>query len=127
MDRMIKISIRAVPMSPGHFAAKLASTGDVLIVSSRMPFLDAARRLLELGHAADTVLVMQHGEAESLRATIGNAAALTVKETENGPAFRLYDGPRRLSAAPPIAPNDTADVLKPPIADQRSGEVEGSS
>jgi hypothetical protein len=113
MDRTIKLAIVVAPIvcSPGHFVAKLASNGDVLVASSRIPFLDAARRLLELGHMADTILVMKHGQTESLRATIGTAAALTVKETENGPAFRRYDAPQRLSVAPPIAPSDMTGVF----------------
>jgi hypothetical protein len=123
----VTINIAPTASSPGHFVAKLASNGDVLVASSRIPFLDAARRLLELGHAADTVLVMKHGQTESLRATIGIAAALTVKETEYGPAFRLYDGPPRLSAAPPIVPSDMTGVLEPPAQDDRTDEVEGSS
>jgi hypothetical protein len=121
------VTIIIAPIVPGHFVAKLASNGDVLVASSRIPFLDAARRLLELGHPTDTVLVMKHGQAESLRATIGNAAALTVKETENGPAFRRYDGLERLSVAPPIAPSDMTGVLQPSAQAGRTDEAEGSS
>jgi hypothetical protein len=68
---------------------------------------------------------MKHGQTESLRATIGTAAALTVKETENGPAFRLYDGPRRLSVAPPIAPSDMTGVLQPSAQAGRTDESGG--
>lgn|SRR5262245_12615132 len=93
--------------TPGRFTAKLASDRRVLVASSRTPFLAAARRLLRLGYPADATLAMRHAgsETESLRATIGNAAALTVKETEHGPAFRPYDGLPRLSATPPTAPD----------------------
>jgi hypothetical protein len=125
-QQTVTINIEPTASSPGHFLAKLASNCDVLVASSRTPFLDAARRLLELGHAADTVLVMKHGQTESLRNTIGIAAALTVKETENGPAFRRYEGPRRLSVAPPIAPTDMTGVLEPPAQNGRTDEVEGS-
>lgn len=127
IGQTVTVTIAPTASSPGHFVAKLASNGDVLVASSRTPFLDAARRLLELGHAADTVLVMKHGQTKSLRATIGIAAALTVKETENGPAFRLYDGPPRLSVAPPITPTDMTGGLEPPAQDGRTDEVEGSS
>jgi hypothetical protein len=44
--------------------AKLAGDSHVLVTSSRTPFLDAARRLLELGYPPDTVLVMQHPNSQ---------------------------------------------------------------
>jgi hypothetical protein len=123
----VTIIIAPIASSPGHFVAKLASNGDTLVASSRMPLLDAARRLLALGHPTDTMLVMKHGQAESLRATIGKGAALAVKETENGPAFRLYDGPLRLSVGPPIAPSDMTGALQPSAQAGRTDKAEGPS
>src|SRR5258708_15707878 len=78
----VTIIVAPIASSPGRFMAKLASDGDVLVTSSRTPFLDAARRLLELGYSADAGLVMRHAGSvvDSLRATVGTAARLTVKE-----------------------------------------------
>src|SRR5260370_39737651 len=53
----VTIIVAPIASSPGRFMAKLASNGDVLVASSRTPFLDAARRLLELGYAADAEVV----------------------------------------------------------------------
>jgi hypothetical protein len=75
----VKIIVASVASAPGRFTTKLAD-GNVLVVSWRTPFLDAAPRLLKRGCSADAVIVMRHaGSAvESLRATIGKAAPLTV-------------------------------------------------
>ena len=61
---------------------------------SRQPFLDAARKLLELGYDPKTILIMRHSKTgtESLRGPIGMAAKLTVAERPNGPKFELYKG-----------------------------------
>jgi hypothetical protein len=42
------ITITPIASSPGHFMATLAN-GDVVVTTSRTPFLDAARRLLKPG------------------------------------------------------------------------------
>jgi hypothetical protein len=64
----------------------------VLCKSSTKPFLDAARRLMDLGFDPSTTLVMRHAgsETECLRTTIGAAAALTVEDTKFGPEFRQW-------------------------------------
>jgi hypothetical protein len=115
----ITIIVTPILRLPGRFATKLASNGDVLVKSSRTPFLDSARRLLERGYPADATLIMKHENSltESLRATIGSAAALIVKETDYGPAFRRYDGPLCLSAAPPTAPDASPQGDQPPTHD----------
>jgi hypothetical protein len=77
--------------------------GDRLLVSaSRQPLLDAARELLRLG-------------AESLRARIGVAASLTVKERDRrGPVFEAW-GPHPFSpVSPPVA------RTKPPATTKRA-------
>src|SRR5262245_37742356 len=80
-----------------------------LICTSRQPLLDAARVLLAEGFDADTYLVMRHvGSAdESLSASIGRAAQLTVEHSVYGkPVLRPYKGSLGIETAPPTAPND---------------------
>jgi hypothetical protein len=69
---------------PGHFRAQLDHRE---LVTSRQPFLDSARVLLGEGRDPTTVLVMRHAgsQTESLRATIGAAAKVTVAEGELDP------------------------------------------
>lgn len=120
------IIVVPIASAPGRFMAKLASNGSVLVTSSRTPFLDSARRLLELGYPANTMLVMRHaGSAtNALRATIGNAALLTVKEKTagNAPRFARWVPYRPSPVSPPIAPNGSREVLGPPAQDQHTGE-----
>jgi hypothetical protein len=74
----------------GHFRAQLAQRE---LVTSRQPLLDSARILLGEGCDPTTVLVMRHAgsQTESLRATIGAAAKLTVAEGElDPPRFRAW-------------------------------------
>ena len=74
---------------------------------SRQPFLDAARKLLELGYDPQTILIMRHSKTgtESLRGPIGEAAKLTVIERPNGPKFELYESAASIrSRMPPKSP-----------------------
>jgi hypothetical protein len=105
----VTIIVAPIASSPGRFMTKLASDGDVLVTSSRSPFLDEARRLLELGYSADAGLVMRHAGSvvDSLCATVGTAARLTVKEKAAGSVPRLarWEPYRSSPVSPPIAPN----------------------
>jgi hypothetical protein len=76
----------------GYFDATMAD-GRALVRASRQPFLDAARRLIDLGYDTATVLVMRHGgsDADCLTAQIGTAAKLRAKEDRNGPRFVPYE------------------------------------
>jgi hypothetical protein len=145
--------IVATASSSGQFTAKLASDGDVLVTSSRTPFLDAARRLLEIGFSPKTLAVMRHAgsQVDSLRATIGDAAALTVTSAGNGrpvfavrvaaalpirsheeaatplaPKANVSTGEAAATDSPPIAPYASPKVTEPPN-DQRTDEVEDTS
>ena len=104
------ITVTPNPGGSGGFAAYLAD--QLLVGSSRQPFCDSARRLLELGYPADALLVMRHhgGLIDSLHSTIGTAAKLTVEENRHGsPAFRLYrKAPPSIGEGPPVAPIETA-------------------
>jgi hypothetical protein len=107
----IMIIVAPIASSPGRFMAKLPN-GDMLIASSRTPFVDAARRLIELGFPADGRVVMRHAGStvDSLAATIGDAAALTVTTAGNGrPVFAV-----RAAAAPPIrSPKESLHPQRP--------------
>jgi hypothetical protein len=93
--------------TPGRFRARLASTDDLLVGSSRQPFLDAARVLLGHGCDPSTILEMKHAgrDTVALRALLEKAAKLTVEEGPNGPRFVAFrTGPKACVAAPSIAP-----------------------
>src|SRR5262245_36465688 len=86
------IIITPTPSRPGCFAARLGD-GLVLVSASRQPFVDAARRLTDLGHDPTTVLVMRHigSDTDSLTAQSGAAAKLRVKEDRRGPRFIQWE------------------------------------
>jgi hypothetical protein len=69
----------------GYFDASLGD-GHVIVRASRQPFLDASRRLLDLGY--DPASVLSTG---GLTAQIGTAAKLSVREDRNGPRFVPYE------------------------------------
>ena len=66
-----------------------AHWGDILLATSRTPFFDSARKLLEVGADPNDLLVMRHhGTATtSLRARVAVAAKLAVTETNAGPRY----------------------------------------
>jgi hypothetical protein len=107
---------------PGHFRAQL---GHRELVTSRQPFLDSARVLLGEGCDPTTVLVMRHAgsKTNSLRATIGAAAKLTVAEGERDPPrFRAWKpfvsraaAPRTRQNKPPARPRHS-DGFDVPVA-----------
>jgi hypothetical protein len=118
----VTIIVAPIASSPGRFMAKLANDGDVLVTSSRTPFLDAARRLLELGYPADAEVVMRHARsaADSLRATIGNAAALRVTTAGNGrPIFVT----RSVAAVLPVRSRKGSRHTPVPRTEVRTGEA----
>ena len=90
----MEITVVVAPTSrrTGRYVARLGERGRVLCKSSTKPFLDAARRLMDLGFAPSISLVMHHSGSDTvcLRATIGAAAALTVEDTQYGPRFRPW-------------------------------------
>jgi hypothetical protein len=52
--------VSPIKTAPGRFQARLSSTDELLVGSSRQPFLDAARLLIERGHDPNTAGVMKH-------------------------------------------------------------------
>jgi hypothetical protein len=86
------ITVTPTAKRSGCYEARLCD-GFVLVTASKQPFVDAARRILDLGHDPTTVLVMRHAESDTdcLTAQIGVAAKLRVKEDRNGPRFVPYE------------------------------------
>jgi hypothetical protein len=77
-----------------------------LLCTSRTPFLSAARVLQEQGFPPNLMISLWHeGSAHpSLRATIGQAAGLTVRETsKDGPVLVAYIPRLHELKAPPRA------------------------
>jgi hypothetical protein len=101
------------PASSGRFCARLAEGDELLVASSRQPFVDAARVLIEKGHDADAALVMKHAGTDTvaLRSRIGTAAGLTVDERSR-PLFTRWMPFPRAAVSPGIAPSDQS--AKPP-------------
>jgi hypothetical protein len=86
------------------------TTNELLVGSSRHPFVDAARVLIKNGHDPHAVLLMKHAGSDivALKAPLAKAAKLSVEEGPNGPRFVPFrTGPKRRVAAPPIAPSIT--------------------
>jgi hypothetical protein len=106
-----RLVIIVSPISPGHFQARLETTNELLVGSSRQPSLDAARVLIENGHDPNSVLLMKHAGSDivALKAPLAKAAKLSVEEGPNGPRFVPFrTGPRACVAAPSIAPSTSA-------------------
>jgi hypothetical protein len=100
------IYLDVFPTRAGMFEARIDNQ---LICTSRQPLLDAARVLLAEGFAPDAYLVMRHvGSAhDSLSASIGAAAQLTVEHSVHGkPVLRPYRASLGIETAPPTAPNE---------------------
>ena len=106
---IIDLTITITPATgrPGQYAARL-NDGRLIVNASKQPFLDAARVLVAEGHSTCTMLeAWRPGAIDwDLRATLGVAAALDVRETPHGPAFRPFMAPQSLLAPPPIAPTE---------------------
>jgi len=60
--------------------------GEIVVRSSRTPFCDTARVLLDRGVDSNSWLILRHAgsQTNSLRAKVGVAAKLTVKEPDRG-------------------------------------------
>jgi hypothetical protein len=102
------ILVSPIRTSPGRFQARLESTDELLVGSSRQPFVDAARVLVGKGYNPASTLEMRHAGSDTvaLRAPLGKAAKLTVEEGPHGPRFVSFrTNPKTRVAAPPIAPS----------------------
>jgi hypothetical protein len=96
----------------------VASLGDRDLCTSRQPFLDAARVLLGEGLDPETVVVMRWVETgtESLTATVGVAAKLTVWQPDKGRPYFAEWKPRHSSvvASPMRAIDQGATLVTAP-------------
>jgi hypothetical protein len=90
--REITVVVAPTSRRTGRYVARLGEGGQVLCKSSTKPFLNAARKLMDLGFDPSISLVMHHSGSDTvcLRATIGAAAVLTVEDTQYGPRFRPW-------------------------------------
>ena len=108
----LTITVTPTAKRSGRYDARL-SDGCILVWASKQPFVDAARRLLDLGHDPTTVLVMRHAgsDTDCLTAQIGAAAKLRVKEDRGGPRFVPWEPfPRRVKAPASAKANRAAGV-----------------
>lgn len=84
------IWVRPVPRPAGQRAGKFEAYDGLTnlhMLTSRTPFLDGARWMLKHGSSPDTQIVMRHHgtDHDALRATVGAAAGLRVKEADLEP------------------------------------------
>jgi hypothetical protein len=90
--------------SPGHFDAMCGN--EMLVLSSRQPFLDAARVLESRGADTNGWLIGRHAgsDVDAVRGKVGVLARLTVSEEDNRPPRFKRWKPRNLGeGSPPIA------------------------
>jgi hypothetical protein len=75
-----------------------AHWGDIVLVTSRNPFFDSARKLLELGAGPNDLLTLRHrgSTTTSLRARVGVAAKLTTTETNARPRYAPWQDLREV-------------------------------
>jgi hypothetical protein len=112
----ILILVSPIKTSPGRFQATLGSTGALLVSSSRQPFVDAARVLIEKGYDPTVMLMMKHAGSDviALGARLGKAARLSVEEGVNGPRFVPFRmGPKPCVDAPPVPSGPSPTSLRP--------------
>jgi hypothetical protein len=77
----------------GRAGRFLGHVGDELIVTSRQPFLDGARALLDRGYDPTTPYNIRHATSDVLSfvtTTIGHAAGLSVVDAAQGTRFRKF-------------------------------------
>jgi hypothetical protein len=135
---MTSLSLVIEPRGNGTFAARLAGGGAEMV--SRTPFLTAARKLIELGYSPKVVLIMRRAGAEvdSLRSSIGTAAALTVEDGPDGrprfrpwkafgarPARKSSEGSRYPANLPARAPSVSRTPQRAPSASVVGHDVAG--
>jgi hypothetical protein len=116
-----------------HGRFRAYADGRMIVASSRQPLLDVARALMSQGHDPLTMLVLRHAGSgiDSLMATIGVAARLTVEERKDGtktPRFAPWKPWERAERSPKIAPRRQPVAGHRPIRNARQeGPLPGSS
>jgi hypothetical protein len=95
---MIEIEVRETTERRGRFQAYLGGQ-PLLKKPSRTPLCDAARVLIAEGEPRDAVLVMWHRGVKTMWVKLGEAARLTVEESDQrAPRFRPYQPDPRFPA-----------------------------
>jgi hypothetical protein len=95
--------------APGCFSATVNDR--LMVLSSRVPLLDACRALLAEGADANSWVIMRHAGSniDAMRAKLGIAAKSTVEDDRLGrPNFRRWRGLRSAGGGSPIAPEAAA-------------------
>jgi hypothetical protein len=92
--------------------------GRVIVRRSAQPLLDGCRALLAEGVDPATPITMRHdgSTVDSLTATVGAAAGLTVREGDKLPAFQPYQPYDASFHAPGSAPVSQTEGAATPIA-----------
>lgn len=108
------LTLIVTPSSANKFEARFEGQTQILC-TSRQPFLDAARALLDQGYDPDNILLMRHegSDVDSLRGKLGVAATLTVDES-NTPRFRKW---KTFSLREGHSPSDFSEQLATQVAD----------
>src|SRR5262249_5605603 len=88
--------------TPGAFKAII--NGELLVSSSRVPLLDAARALLASGADPNGWLIMRHAgsDTDCLRGKIGLLARLTVRQDNYGTPKLRWRAPAGVSTGAPM-------------------------
>jgi hypothetical protein len=96
------------PAGPGKYRAPLGSMA--ITKPTRQPFYDAARALIELGYAPETVIVARHAGSDTvaMRGTIGELAQWTIKERDRGGLRKERWQPYDADSSFPVAPKTAA-------------------
>jgi hypothetical protein len=108
------VTVLVAPLGCGLFSARTLA-GREIVSASRTPFLTAARFLLAEGVSRATIIEMRRPGAVTwdLRAPIGVAAGLDVREGPYGPKFVCYREPVEGVLDCIKSPVDTSDELTP--------------
>jgi hypothetical protein len=106
VGQLFSNEVRLVTISPngshGHYDAEV--DGELVVKSSLTPFCDAARVLVERGVDTNSWIVMRR-QGDALRAKVGIAAKLTVREDRDGPRFVKHvpwKAPEPREGSPPV-------------------------
>jgi hypothetical protein len=103
--------------SPGCFSA--TANGELVVLSSRQPLLDACRGLLDAGADPNGWVIMRHADSDTdcLRGKIGLLARLSVEDRPSGgkpPRFVPYRPmPDRAEGSPPMRQTELAYGVVP--------------
>jgi hypothetical protein len=110
------------PRGAGRYQARLDGDDRILCIS-RTPFLTAARKLVAQGYDPGITLTLRHAgsDTDSLRAKLGTAASLTIKETGYGPELQPWKPFSTLPVRARNAPDDRAATTLAPRPIQRVG------